>query len=114
MLKLVRNDVVKDTYGQQVPWENTSLNYDFYFCTLTQDEVNEKIYQAIRNNYCTEMFVYLSTHFGYTISDIMRIYQRQKSEKPGGIYLSNEDSFEQFVSEQILSLEFKFSNYRWL
>ena len=114
MFKLVRKDVVKDTSGQQVPWENTSLNQDFYFSTLTQDEINEKIYQGIRNNYSTEMFIYLSKHFGYTVSDIMRIYQRQKSEKPGGIYFSSDDSFEQFVSEQILSLGFKFSNYRWL
>ena len=31
MFKLVRKDVIKDTAGQQVPWENTSLNGNFYF-----------------------------------------------------------------------------------
>ncbi len=113
MFKLVRKDVVKDTCGQQVPWENTSLNHDFYFCTLTQDEINEKIYQCIRNNYSPEMFIYLSQHVNHTISDIMRIYLRQKSEKPGGIYFSDEAEFEQYVTKQILSLKFEFLNFRW-
>ena len=114
MFKMVRKDVVKDTGGQQVPWESTSLSHDFYFSTLTQDEINEQIYQDIRNNYSTETFINLSQHFGYTISDIMRIYQRQKSEKPGGIYFSDEEAFEHFITEQILSLKFEFKNFRWV
>lgn len=56
----------------------------------------------------------MSQHFGYTISDIMRIYQRQKSEKPGGIYFSDEEAFEHFITEQILSLKFEFKNFRWV
>lgn len=114
MFKLVRKDVVKDTGGQQVPWENTSQNADFCFNTMTQDEINESIYQGVRNNYCAEMLIYLSNHFGYTISDIMRIYQRQKSEKPGGIYISDETSFEKFILERVLDLKFEFINYRWV
>ena len=114
MFKLVRNDVVRDTSGQQIPWENTSLNQDFYFCTLTQDDINESIYQGVRNCYCSETFIDLGKRFGYTVSDIMRIYQRQKSEKPGGIYFEDDDQFEQFVTEQILRLKFEFVNYRWV
>lgn len=114
MFKLVRKDVINDTGGQQVPWENTSLNTDFFFNTMTQDEISETIYQSVRNYYCAETLICLSNHFGYTISDIMRIYQRQKSEKPGGIYFRNETSFEQFVLKQILELKFEIINYRWV
>ena len=114
MFKLVRKDVVKDTGGQQIPWENTSLNTDFCFNTMTQDEVNEKIYQSVRNCYCAETLVFLSRHLGYTISDIMRIYERQKSEKPGGIYIRDENSFEQYILERILDFKFEFINYRWV
>ena len=73
MFKLVRKDVIKDTAGQQVPWENTSLNGNFYFCTMAQDEINEVIYQSIRNYHCAEMLINLSKRFGYTVSDVMRI-----------------------------------------
>ena len=59
MFKLVRKDVIKDTAGQQVPWENTSLNGNFYFCTMAQDEINEVIYQSIRNYHCAEMLINL-------------------------------------------------------
>lgn len=114
MFKLVRKDVVNDTCGQQVPWENTSLNADFFFNTMTNDEIKEDIYQSVRNRYCAETFIYLSNHFGYTISDIMRIYERQKSEKPGGIYITDEASFEKYVLERILDLKFEFINYRWI
>lgn len=57
MFKAVRNDVVQMTNGEQVPWENTSLNKDFYFNTMDQDEINEQIYQCIRNNYTAETLI---------------------------------------------------------
>ena len=59
MFKAVRSDVVKMTNGQQIPWESTSLNADFYFSTMTQDEINELVYQEIRNCYHVE-FLYNS------------------------------------------------------
>ncbi len=114
MFKLVRNDVIKDTCGQQIPWENTSLNNDFYFNIMEQDEINEEIYQAVRNNYCGEMLVALSKHFQYTISDIMRIYQHQKSEKVGGIQFKRETTFEQYILARVLEMGFRFENYRWV
>lgn len=114
MFKLVRKDVVADTNGMQIPWENTSLNSDFCFNIMSQDDINEQIYQCVRNHYSAEILILLSKHFGYTVSDIMRIYQRQKSEKPGGIYFSDETAFEQFILEHILELKFRFVNYRWV
>lgn len=114
MFKAVRNDVVALTSNEQIPWENTSLNSDFYFNTMTQDEINESIYQRIRNNYCAEELLNLSKLYGYSISDVMRIYQRQKSEKPGGIYIKDTETFEQYILEQILQLGFRLENYRWI
>lgn len=114
MFKLVRRDVAMDTSNQQIPWESTSLNKDFCFCSMTQDEIYETIYQIIRVNYSAETVIYVSKRFGYTISDVMRIHQHQKSEKVGGIYFSEEAVFEQFITEQILQLGFSFSNYRWV
>ena len=81
---------------------------------LTQDEINESIYQRIRNNYCAEELLNLSKLYGYSISDVMRIYQRQKSEKPGGIYIKDTEAFEQYILEQILQLGFRLENYRWI
>ena len=114
MFKAVRKDVIALTSNEQVPWENTSLNSDFYFNTMTQDEINEKIYQSMRNLYRAETLLYLSKMFDYSISDLMRIYEVQKSEKPGGIYIKEKEAFEQFVLERILELGFELKNYRWI
>lgn len=114
MFKAVRKDVIALTSNEQIPWENTSLNSDFYFNIMTQDEINEKIYQSMRNCYCAETLLNLSKMLGYSISDLMRIYESQKSEKPGGIYIKETESFEQFVLERILELGFEFKNYRWI
>ena len=81
---------------------------------MAQDEINESIYQRIRNNYCAEELLNLSKLYGYSISDVMRIYQRQKSEKPGGIYIKDTEAFEQYILEQILQLGFRLENYRWI
>lgn len=113
MFKSVRNDVVSMTKGEQVPWENTSLNKDFYFNTMSQDEINEQIYQSIRNNYSAETFLLLSPLTGYSISDLLRIHTKQKSEKPGGIYFEKEVELEHYILEQALELGFEMSNYRW-
>lgn len=43
----------------------------------------------------------------------MRIYTKQKSEKPGGIYFNKDEDMEHFILEQILEMGFKFKNYRW-
>lgn len=114
MFKKVRKDVAKLTESQQIPWESTSLNSDFYFNIMAKDEIKEKIYYAVRNNYKAETLINLSEFYEYTVSDIMRIYERQKSEKPGGIYIKEESSFEQLILEHILELGFAFVNYRWV
>lgn len=114
MFKLVRKDVIKDTSGQQIPWENTSLNGNFCFCTMEQDEINEAIYQGFRNCHCAEMLIHLSKRFGYTVSNVMRIYERQKSEKVGGIRIVDEKEFERYILKQILDLGFDITNYRWV
>ncbi len=113
MFKAVRQDVIDITAGEQVPWENTSLKQDFYFNTMTQDEVNEQIYQCIRDGYSAEILIILSKITRKTISDLMRIHTIQKSEKPGGIYFENAEEMEVFILQQILELGFEFRNYRW-
>ena len=96
-----------------MPWENTSLNKDFYFNTMSQDEINEQIYQSIRNNYSAETFLLLSHLTGYSISELLRIHTKQKSEKPGGIYFEKEAELEHYILEQALDLGFEMNNYRW-
>ena len=113
MFKSVRNDVVLLSDGEQVPWENTSLNKDFYFNTMSQDEIDEQIYQSIRNNYAAETLVLLSRMTDYSISDLLRIHTNQKSEKPGGIYFKRKAELEQYILEQTLELGFVMNNYRW-
>lgn len=113
MFKAVRNDVINMTNGEQIPWENTSLNKDFYFNIMSEDEIDEKIYQYIRKNYSAETLILLNKIFGKTISELMRIYYRQKSEKPGGIYFNKEQEMEHFLLEQILDMGFEVKNYRW-
>lgn len=113
MFKEVRNDVIEMTQGEQIPWENTSLNNDFYFNTMTDDEINEQIYQCIRNNYSAGALLFLSKILGKNISELMRIYTKQKSEKPGGIYFNKDEDMEHFILEQVLKMGFKFKNYRW-
>lgn len=113
MFKLVRNDVVAMTDGEQIPWENTSLNKDFYFNTMSQDEINEQIYQTIRNHNAAETFVILSQLTGYSISDLLRIHEKQKSEKPGGIYFEKDVELEKYILDQALELGFTMTNYRW-
>lgn len=114
MFKEVRKDVIELTHNEQIPWESTSLNSDFYFNIMSKDEINEEIYQSMRNNYCAETLIALSKKFGYSISDSMRLYEKQKSEKPGGIYITDKDDFEHYVLERILDLGFRLINYRWI
>ena len=45
--------------------------------------------------------------------NIMTIYNRQKSEKPGGIYFNSDDEVEKFILRQVLNLGFTFDDYRW-
>lgn len=113
MFKEVRKDVVSLTKGAQTPWESTSLKTDFYFNVMTRDQIDDWIYRTVRNAYSANTLIELSTKIKYSISDIMRIYNRQKSEKPGGIYFNSDDQFEKFVLKQILDLGFNFDNYRW-
>jgi uncharacterized caspase-like protein len=113
MFKAVRNDVIELTNGEQVPWENTSLNKDFYFNTMTEDEINEQIYQCIRNNYSAEILIFLSKITGIVISELLRIHCIQKSEKPGGIYFNKPEDMESYLLNQVLELGFEFIKYRW-
>lgn len=113
MFKAVRNDVIAITNGEQIPWENTSLSNDFYFNTMTQDEICEQVYQCIRNNYSAETLMLLSKVTGMQISELMRIHSKQKSEKPGGIYFKKAEDMESFILEQLLEMGFEFTNYRW-
>lgn len=57
--------------------------------------------------------LFLSKILGKNISELMRIYTKQKSEKPGGIYFNKDEDMEHFILEQILEMGFKFKNYRW-
>ena len=114
MFKLVRKEVLIITNNQQNPWENTSLKTDFYFNTMDEDEINETIYQCIRNKYDANSLIKLSEYFQLSITDIMRKYNKQKSEKVGGIYFSNSEELEEYILHEILELGFTFSNYRWM
>lgn len=112
MFKFVRKDVEKETNGTQKPWDNSSLTSDYYFNIKQEDTINETIYQLIRNHNCAETLIYLSNMTNKSISDVLRVYQHQKSEKPGGIYLGP-DNFESYILQQALNYGFKFANYRW-
>lgn len=114
MFKAVRKDVVAMTGGNQTPWESTSLNSDFFFNTMSEAEIDENIYQMMRNHYSAEVLITMSQLFRKDISELMRIYEHQKSEKPGGIYFSNSESFEQLILERILGMGFEYNNYRWV
>ena len=113
MFKEVRKDVIALTKGAQIPWENTSLKNDFYFNIMTRDQIDDWIYKTVRNAYSAETLIDLSIKINCNISDVMRIYNRQKSEKPGGIYFSSDDEFEKFILRQVLDLGFTFDDYRW-
>ena len=113
MFKEVRKDVIDLTGGAQIPWESTSLKTDFYFNIMTKDEIDDWIYKTIRNSYSASTLVELSIKSRHSISNLMRIYNRQKSEKPGGIYFGSEDEFEKNILRQILDLKFYFEDYRW-
>ena len=113
MFKEVRKDVIALTKGAQIPWENTSLKNDFYFNIMTRDQIDDWIYKTVRNAYSAETLIDLSIKIYCSISDVMRIYNRQKSEKPGGIYFNSDDEFEKFILRQVLNLGFTFDDYRW-
>ena len=55
----------------------------------------------------------LSHLTGYSISELLRIHTKQKSEKPGGIYFEKEEELEHYILEQALDLGFEMNNYRW-
>lgn len=114
MFKAVRRDVITLTHGSQIPWENTSLNYDFYFSQQAQNEINEYIYQSMRNFYSANTLISLAKKYEYTLSDTMRIYEKQKSEKPGGIHFKCPEEFERYILSSILDLGFDVCNYRWI
>ncbi|SHJ89609.1 Caspase domain-containing protein [Hathewaya proteolytica DSM 3090] len=114
LFKLVRNDVDKRTNGTQVPWESTSLMSDFCFNIMNEDEINERIYQSLRNLYMAETLIGLSKYFTMSISDIIRTYLHQKSEKPGGIYFSDKEELEEYILHILLEFGFEFNHYRWM
>lgn len=78
-----------------------------------KDEIDEQIYQCIRNNYSAEMLILLSKITGITISELLRIHCIQKSEKPGGIYFNKPEEMESFLLNQVLELGFELKKYRW-
>lgn len=61
--------------------ENTSLNNGFYFNTMSQDEIDEQIYQSIRNNYAAETLVLLSrmTIIQYQIYCVFTLNKKAKN-----------------------------------
>lgn len=113
VFKLIRSDVERETNGEQKPWDSTSLKTDFYFNTMNTTTINETVYQLIRNDNCVHTLLYLSTLMNLPISNIMRIYQQQKSDKPGGIQFLSKESFEATILQDILDYGFTFDNYRW-
>lgn len=60
MLKKVRKDVIHLIKGAQIPLENTSLKNDFYLNTMTKDQIDDWIYNAVRNAYSAETLIYSS------------------------------------------------------
>lgn len=112
MFKAVREEVIDKSEGVQTPWESTSLKGDFFFNTLDSDKTDELIYRLLRDSYSAQMLMFISVFFNKTISDCMRIYNNQKSEKPGGIPLKGK-SLELLVLGEVLGLGFTYSNYRW-
>ncbi|MDR3599551.1 MAG: caspase family protein [Desulfosporosinus sp.] len=114
LFKLVRNDVIVQSGGTQNPWESTSLIEDFYFNIMSQDRISEHIYKTIRNRGVASDLIHLSDYYQHTISDIYRIYHKQKSEKPGGIHFSNTAELEAYILHQILELGFEYKYYRWI
>ena len=80
---------------------------------MTKDEIDEQIYQCIRNNYSAEMLILLSKITGITISELLRIHCIQKSEKPGGIYFNKPEEMESFFLNLVLELGFELKKYRW-
>ncbi|WP_343209644.1 caspase family protein [Anaerolentibacter hominis] len=114
LFKQVRSDVIIRSGGTQNPWESTSLTDDFFFNIMSEDQINENIYKAIRDNSSAVNLIYLSDYYQKPISEIYRIYYRQKSEKPGGIHFSDKAEFEAYILHQILELGFEFKHYRWM
>ncbi|MDD3414567.1 MAG: caspase family protein [Lachnospiraceae bacterium] len=114
LFKQVRSDVLIRSGGTQNPWESTSLTDDFFFNIMSEDQINEDIYQVIRDNSTADTLIYLSNHYQHPISAIYRIYHHQKSEKPGGIHFSDKAEFEAYILHQILEFGFEFKHYRWM
>ena len=81
---------------------------------MSEDQINEDIYQVIRDNSTADTLIYLSDHYQRPISTIYRIYHHQKSEKPGGIHFSDKAEFEAYILHQILEFGFEFKHYRWM
>lgn len=77
---------------------------------MTKDQIDDWIYKTIRNSYSARTLIKLSIKIKYSISDIMRIYNRQKSEKLVGIYFESNNEFENL--RQVLDLGFYFEDYR--
>lgn len=114
LFKQVRSDVITQSGETQNPWDSTSLTDDFYFNIMSEDQINEDIYKAIRNNSSAASLIFLSDYYQCPISEVYRIYHHQKSEKPGGIHFSDKTEFEAYILHQILELGFEFKHYRWV
>lgn len=114
LFRLVRRDVEAATGGAQIPWESTSLMSSFYFNTMEQEKINDAVYLAVRAHNTPETLISLSDKYGMSVSDVMRVYSRKKSERPGGIRITDPVDFEGYLLQQLLKMGFEQSGYRWV
>lgn len=113
MFKRVRQDVENATQGNQKTWDNISLKKDFYFNTLDKDNIDEMIYQFVRNYNGIDTIMKLAQVTDLPISEVIRRYEHQKNERVGGMNFSSNESFEAVILQRVLSYGFTFDNYRW-
>lgn len=114
VFKKVRQAVEIESNGDQVPWESTSLKDEFCFNTVTEQEMNERIYHALRGNQSASILIRLSSEFNLTISDVLRRYDYIHGNRPGGIIIRDRDDREMYLLKRMLEMGFRIHNYRWV
>lgn len=113
MFKLVRIGVESETYGEQVPWENTSLKKDFYFVMQDDEVIKRDIYIGITNTIDEgTTLATLSDKYSISILNVLLRYHYYKMNLPGGIYMG-EIEMHSLVLKRVLDLGYIYRSYRW-
>lgn len=113
LFNLASYNVTRKTNGMQQPFIRSALKSKFCFKYMSKEEVDEEIYRSMRDSYSVDTLLNLHTYFRIPISDIMRVYLRIKSKRPGGTLYKTNEQFEASVLDAILNLKFYFKYYRW-